>query len=115
MDIAACCDVQKPLRTDIGRACSIEWCACQAFLTVLVQLVENSMRLLPCQLVSFRHDRPEGNPYARAIRPTCLCGFRVDPFDLLLCFCKRLAPEPENVAQRTPDAIGGIRRTTDRN
>ncbi|MNL15032.1 hypothetical protein D3C87_1359970 [compost metagenome] len=115
MHIAACGDFQKPLRTDIGRARRVERCACYAFLAVLVQPIQSSVSLFPGKLVRLGDDRPECDPDPGAIRAARLCGFRIDPLDLLLGFGKRLSPQAEDIAERTTDAIGGVRGATERN
>ncbi|MNI00320.1 hypothetical protein D3C73_531160 [compost metagenome] len=86
----------------------------ETLLAVLVQLVENPVRLLPRKFVGFGDDGTEGNPDARAICPAGLCRFRIDPFDLLFCFGKRFAPKAEDIAEGAADAISRVGRTAQR-
>lgn len=70
MDVAALGDIQQTLGPDIGRRRCIDRGTRQALLAVLVQTVENPVRLFPGQFIRFGDDRPECNPDpGRSVRP----------------------------------------------
>lgn len=115
MHVAARRDLQETLRPDIGRTRGGKGRAPKALLAVVVQPIQNPMRLLPGEFIGFGNDRAEGDPDARTIGPARFCGFRIDAVDLLFRLRERLSPEAEDVAERAADAVGCIRRAAERN
>jgi hypothetical protein len=67
---------------------------------------QRAMCLLPGQLVGLGDDRAERHPGARHIRPAGQPGLLGHPVHLLPGFRQRLAPQPEDVAERAADPVG---------
>lgn len=60
--------------------------------------------------------RAEGDPNARPVGSTCLCGLGEDMVDLLLGLLERLPPQAEYVGKRASDPVrfGGTASDGDR-
>lgn len=82
--------------------------------SVALEGVKGSVSLGPSELLSLGDDGSEGDPDARAVLAASLLSLGVDAVDLLLGLLEGLTPETEDVGESTTSAVGGVRRSTDR-